>query len=141
MQCAAVQWLACVTHLEASLCLQPLASICILSLALGQSRRTMPRGALCVLCCTAPCWLLQALNPSSNFPEAPLDSPQQLQQVADNQGPAGNHHQGIQVSRGSGWIIHTFNLNWFCPFEDIRHICSTGFVTMREEMPTSPANA
>ncbi|WIA19619.1 hypothetical protein OEZ85_005556 [Tetradesmus obliquus] len=42
-------------------------------------------------------WALTiALDPSSDFPDAPLDSPQQLQAVADNQGPAGSH-QGMQT--------------------------------------------
>jgi hypothetical protein len=48
---------------------------------------------------------LQALDPSSDFPEAPLDSQQQLQAVADNQGPAGNH-EGMQVKRVCTAIVN-----------------------------------
>jgi hypothetical protein len=52
-----------------------------------------PRTA-CICCCVAV--LLQALDPSSVVSEAPVDSPQQMQQLADNAGPAGAQG-GMQV--------------------------------------------
>lgn len=48
---------------------------------------------------------LQAADPSSTFPEAPLDCPEQLRAVADNQGPAGSG-QGLKVS-STGQVVHS----------------------------------